>query len=628
MQPELFLQQYFGYVSFRPLQQEIILSLVAGKDTVAVLPTGGGKSICYQLPAVMKDGCALVISPLVSLMQDQVARLRELGIPAVCLYAGLGQAAAERELRNAAEGAYKLVYVSPERLQNGRFREYLAAMDVSLIAVDEAHCVSQWGHDFRPAYLKIASIREELPGVPILALTASATAAVREDIVRHLHLRQAAMFTASVNRPNVYYEFRSTQNKPGELSRLLQATSGSAIVYCRSRRQTELLTGRLQAAGFTASAYHAGMTPQKKQEAFAAWKEDRQRVMVATSAFGMGIDKADVRLVVQYDLPEDPESWYQEAGRAGRDGKPAMAVTLYQATDLKRLRESTALRYPGEAYLRQVYQSVCEYLQLPTGTRPDTYFPFELTELCSRFGLKPLEASYALRLLEQEGLWTLSDSVYQPGTVMFLSERQTLDQVIAAYPLYGRFITTLLRHYNNIFYFPVPVRIAVLAKQLHMRQEETEAMLRQLHGMRLLEYNPPRNGPQLYFHSLRTEAAHLLLDRERLNRLRKQSEERIEAMIGLLNTDGCREVCLRQYFGEQDTQPCGHCDHCRKPAHSADTALRTKILSALQSRPGLQLGELLALLSPAETEAGVAALRRLLDEGSVLRGENGKFLTV
>ena len=556
------LKKYWGYNAFRPLQEEIINNILQDRDTLALLPTGGGKSICYQIPAIAREGFCLVISPLVSLMQDQVRRLKSLDIQAEYIHAGMHYNDVQRTLQNMLHGPIKLLYVSPERLQTELFNEYLPEFNLNLIAVDEAHCISQWGHDFRPDYLKIAELRKVFPEVPVLGLSASATKEVQEDVVIQLQLKQATVYKASLERPNIYYDIKYSENKNGDTLQATQANK-SAIIYCRSRRQTELLAKNLNDNGTKASAYHAGMPKDLRESTQEEWMQNKRPVMVATTAFGMGIDKADVQLVLHYDAPEHLEAYYQEAGRAGRNGQQSRALALYNSKDIKRLQDSTVLRFPPERYLRQVYQAVAEYLQIATGTQPNQYFDFDLADFCRKFNLEAVPAANALKLLEQEGLWTLTDAVYYPATIQFTTSRQELDHLLNVYPDLGYITTGLLRLYGTIFQFPTAVRMTAIAKHLRLDKDLLEKMILQLDKMGILDYNRPKDGPQLFFHHLRVDSGHLQLDLQRILKLRKRHELRTAAMISFLeNTSECREKILLSYFGEKSTKDCGHCDVC------------------------------------------------------------------
>jgi ATP-dependent DNA helicase RecQ len=618
------LQQYWGYDTFRPLQREIMESILLGTDTLALLPTGGGKSLCYQVPALALPGLTLVISPLIALMQDQVDRLQQMDIPAVCLHSGMKYTQVKQTLENAMHGNYKLLYLSPERLQTHLFRDYLDSLDISLVAVDEAHCISQWGHDFRPSYLKIGTLRESLTGIPVLALTATATTDVQSDILGLLKLRQPAVFKQSFARTNIFYSINYSENKSTDVLR--NAGPACSIIYARSRKQTESLANFLQQQGTQATAYHAGMSKDDRDRAQQLWMKNKVPVMVATTAFGMGIDKPDVRTVLHYDSPEHLEAYYQEAGRAGRDGQPSSALLFYNSADVNRLRESTALQYPPEDYLRRVYQAAVEYLQIPISAQPDKYYPFDVFDFSKKFSLKVIEALPALKLLEQEGLWTLTEAVYSPATVMFVADRHTLDSLYTVNQTLGYVSVGLLRMYNTIFHFPTPVRESAIARQLKMKTAEVVHYLRVLHKMEVLEYNQPGEGPQMFFHHYRVDSRHLLINTRRIHDLRTRHEARTSAMITFLqNTSDCREQIILNYFGEQSTAECGHCDICKrkqtKPLNRASitTALRQHM------QPGNQyfLAELLTLFAPEHKERVIAAIRSLADGGSLTVSENG-----
>jgi len=622
--PDEILKKYWGYDAFRPLQQEIIESVLANNDTLALLPTGGGKSLCYQVPALINEGFCLVISPLIALMQDQVARLKQSDVPAECIHSGMHYNDVRRILDNAVQGGYKLLYISPERLQTSLFQDYMREFDVSMIAVDEAHCVSQWGHDFRPDYLKIAEARLSYPKAPILALTATATTDVRQDIIKQLQLKEPAVFKQSFARENIFYDIRYSENKSVETVR--DINKHCSIIYCRSRKQTETLDKYLSDFGITATAYHAGMPKEKRTEAQELWMGNKAPVIVATTAFGMGIDKPDVRMVLHYDAPEHPEAYYQEAGRAGRDGKPSYALGLYNSADIKRLHESIALQYPPEAYLRQVYQAVADYLQIAIGTEPDQYYPFDISDFCHKFSLRPNEAIHALKLLEQEELWTLSESVYHPATIQFMVDRHVLDRLGDAHPDLAYVTIGLLRMYNTIFYFPTHIRELAICRQLRIQKEELIPMLQRLDNMGILKYNRPGEGPQMFFHHYRVDSRHLLIDLNRIHILRKRHEARTEAMIAFLeNRDTCRERFLLSYFGEKPKNDCGHCDVCRSRIKNniSTKDLRAELLQQIKQQEKTTLQKLVAHYPPAIKEDAVTLLRSMLDEGILHLQENG-----
>jgi ATP-dependent DNA helicase RecQ len=616
--PAHILQQYWGYHAFRPLQEDIINSVLAGKDVLALLPTGGGKSVCYQVPALLVEGVTLVISPLIALMHDQVTRLHKLGIPSIALYSGMSNRELKTNLQNAVAGEYELLYVSPERLQTWLFQDYLEQMDIALLAVDEAHCISQWGHDFRPDYLKVKLVREIFPKVPILALTASATPDMQADVCHQLQLRHPQIFKQSFARPEVSCEVCYTENKPQVMLSSI-CLQQSTIVYCRSRKGTEIAQKTLQDNNINAVAYHAGMTAEVRLKAQEAWLSNQHQVIAATTAFGMGIDKPDVRLVLHLDAPEHLEAWYQEGGRAGRDRQPAKVVTLYNKTDIDRLLLSTELQYPPESYLRKVYQAVAEYLQLPIGSEPQRYYPFELAAFCQRFNLQQQQALYALKLLERQGLWTMTDSVYAPSTVQFIVNRHVLDELAEQNPKLGYFTIGLLRMFNSIFYYPTAVREWQVARQLKAGIDELVDALLLLDKMEIIHYNKASGGPQLFFHHQRADSRHLIIDMNRIAFLKQRHIARTEAMIAFLcSTDICRERYVLAYFGEQPTNDCGRCDVCRSKKQPTESFWRSEVLRLLAEEDTLNLINLVNHYPAHQKNGLLDALRQLADEGAIL----------
>lgn len=629
-QPEIILKHYWGFETFRPFQKEIIATILEGKDCFVLLPTGGGKSICYQVPALMMEGICLVISPLIALMQDQVKRLKSLGIPAELLHAGMHFKDVERTLQNAVNGGYQLLYLSPERLQSNYFKAFLEVLPISFIAVDEAHCISQWGHDFRPEYRKIAELRDYFPKVPFLALTASATKDVKDDIIAQLQLKQLKIFQQSFRRENIFYDFHYSENKIGDTLEALNKIHETAIVYCRSRKQTEMLSKSLNDQGLQTIFYHAGMSKEKRMEAQELWTSSKVKTIVATTAFGMGIDKADVRLVVHFEAPENPEAYYQEAGRVGRDGKSSKALSLFHVNDFKRLEESTTLKFPPENYLRQVYQSVCEYLQLPIGVEPNTYFPFSLHDFCNRFHLKANEAIHALKILEQEALWSMTEAVYQPSTVEFLLNRNELDDFIQFHPDFAKLITSLLRLYGNIFHYPTPVNLIAIAKHTKFQKEIVQQGLHQLHQAGVLAFIPPREGAQLFFQHRRADSRFLQLDWKRIDNLKQQHLQRTHAMIELMNGNHCREQFLLKYFGEMNVDDCGHCDYCaekKKKYSSTIEQIASNIHHHLQQKSPQTLQAICVAFPEVNKQEIAEGLRILLDNQRIHRNEDGSFLT-
>lgn len=623
--PEDLLRKYWGHDAFRPLQKEIITSILSGIDTIALLPTGGGKSVCYQIPAMMMEGVCLVISPLISLMQDQIARLDKLGIPAAAIHSGIGWRNVQHIITEAQEGRYKLLYVAPERLLSNRFKAALEDILVSFVALDEAHCISQWGHDFRPSYLQIAQLREAFPRIPFTALTATATESVLADMVQHLKLRNPQLFRGSFRKPNLQYSVRYSDDRMKDAIDAVSKTDGSCLIYFRSRKGTEIAVKNLQYTGIDAIAYHAGMSKERRDAAQQAWMSGKHRVMTATTAFGMGIDKGNVRLIVHADIPENLEAYYQEAGRAGRDGNASEAICLYNKGGIKNLQESVATRFPGDDNLRQVYQSVCEYLQIPNGTEPYKYFPFQIEELCKRFELKPAHAIHALRLLEQEGLWTMTDAMNSTSTVLITTNRHSIDDLIERYPKQGSVALALLRLYGSVFQMPTPIKLTAIARQCRMGVDEVVTILRQLQDADILEYEEAKNGPMLFFHHLRVDSRHLLINHKRINNLRQRYEAQIAAMAQYLQRERCREQMLLEYFGEEAPPYCGHCDWCAGKSNLNKEEIKKRLLHTIQEQPGIQLKDLLQETSKHEA---TTLLREMMDIGKLRRDERGGFWVV
>lgn len=560
--PSDILLQYWGHANFRPLQEEIIADIIQGKDVLALLPTGGGKSVCFQIPALLLDGVCIVISPLIALMQDQVHQLEQKGIPAACIYAGMHYKEVKEVLEKAQREEIKLLYISPERIKTYQFNDYAYGIPVSMIAIDEAHCVSQWGYDFRPDYLKISELREIYSDVPMIALTASATPDMQSDILSKLSMKNVTVYKYSFSRNNLFYDIRYTEVKSSEL--VGSIVDGSAIVYTRSRKNAERAAEQLRHTGIKACVYHAGLEKNKRREAQKQWLTNESNVICATTAFGMGIDKLDVRLVLHYDAPEQMESWYQEAGRAGRDGKASTVITLFNETDITRLRASIAINFPEIDYLRSVYQSVVEYLQIPIGTEPYEYYSFDISDFCQKFSYKLAEVLPALKLLEREGLWTLSETVSFPSLIEFVAERHVVDELVAAHNELGYVAVGLLRQFSSIYYYPTHIREYVLAKHFKMSADRLIHCLEQLHQLGIINYKKSSEGPQLFFHHYRVDSNYLIIDTRKILLLKSRYEDRIEKMIAFLkNNTICRERILLEYFGETVDGNCGHCDVCK-----------------------------------------------------------------
>jgi ATP-dependent DNA helicase RecQ len=587
------LKQYWHYDGFRPLQEEIIRSVLNGADTLALLPTGGGKSLCFQVPALARPGLCLVISPLIALMKDQVDHLRRRNITALALTSGMSRKEVVNVLGVAGQSNCKFLYVSPERLETSLFLEYLPSLPVSLIAVDEAHCVSQWGYDFRPPYLRIAALRKELPGIPLVALTASATPEVLTDIGDKLGMKQPAVFRRPFTRSNLSYSVFKVESKVAKIIEILQKVPGSSIVYCKSRRAAGEISSLIGRQGIPAAAYHAGLSPEERSQRQEAWLKDRLRVMVCTNAFGMGIDKAAVRTVIHADVPESPEHYYQEAGRAGRDGLKSYAVLLCSSQESVRLAGMADARFPAMDTIRPVYQAVMNYLQLPAGSGKGNYYPFNMTKFVETFkdaegafrgadgspksvdGGKPGEASaesapldvqtvlHSIKALEQEGLLSWQPQVFLPARVRFVAGKQALYDFEKDHPLLEAMIHGLLRSYEGIIDQAVPIREKNLAYILRKDQEEISRLLLQLQAFNIIEYSPQKDEPQLYFLENRVRAEELYIDPIRYRLRKEQYVARVRTMIQYLDmTEGCRSRFLANYFGDDESTDCGVCDNC------------------------------------------------------------------
>lgn len=559
------LHEYWRFDSFKPMQEEIIRSILSGRDTLAILPTGGGKSICFQVPGMLREGLCLVISPLIALMKDQVENLRKKNITALAIYSGMDRREVENCFRLAAESNCKFLYISPERIETKLFKEWLPALGVHLIAVDEAHCISQWGYDFRPPYLRIAELREELPHVPIIALTASATREVQADICEKLHFSDAGIFRQSFSRPNLSYSTFHVESKINKIAEILKNVDGSAIIYCQTRRKTKTIRDLLAMHGISAEIYHAGLKQEERNQRQEDWKKNTIRVIVCTNAFGMGIDKPDVRIVIHADIPDCLENYYQEAGRAGRDGLRAYAVLLHAGKDIQEIESLPDLRFPSAEKIKKVYRSLVNFLQIPSGIGESTYFDFDFKIFTKQFSLDPIETVYSLKALEQEGILTFNDQVFLPSKIGFICRREALEDLQKSIPPLSSLIQTLLRTYSGIFDQPVPVSEKFLARTLNKNVQEMKSEIEMLIGRGIIEYFPQKDSPQIYFLRDRVNASDLRLDSQRYGKRKKNFEHRIQSLLSYVNSESaCRQVLLNDYFGEKNSAECGICDHCLK----------------------------------------------------------------
>lgn len=616
------LQRYWGYPAFRPLQQDIIEALLQGSDVLALLPTGGGKSICFQVPALAKPGICLVVSPLIALIKDQVANLKKRNIPALAIYAGMSFADTRRTLENASYGDYKFLYVSPERLETNLFLEYLPILKISMVAVDEAHCISQWGYDFRPPYLRIAALREHLPKVPFIALTASATKMVQQDITAKLQFGPAArIFQQGFERPNLSYSAFNVPAKQNKLLEIVTNVKGSGIIYCKTRKQTKTVADMLRAQGHSADYYHAGLDAAQRNEKQQAWIQNNIRLIVCTNAFGMGIDKPDVRLVVHYDIPDCLENYYQEAGRAGRDGKRAYAVLLYADAAIADLEQQADLRYPDGAAIKKVHRSLINYLQIPAESGGGQSYPMDLTDFAQRFKLTILEATYGIKALEQEGLLTYNEQFFAPATVVFTVDKQGLNEFEQAYPAHQKIIKGLLRSYEGVFNFPAMVRESQLAGFVKMNTDAVVTELKALTQMGIIEYTPKRDKPQLFLLHDRSHTDNFNFNNPAYFKRKELYAQRTAAMATFAkDTIQCRSQAIANYFGSPPIAACGICDNCiNKKAAELSTDDFEKLAQQIQAAAatGILLTELQAGFSGKAKEKFWKVLDYLVAEEKI-----------
>jgi len=567
--PEDVLLKYWGYTSFRPAQAEIIASVLAGRDTLGLLPTGGGKSVTFQVPALMLDGVTIVITPLISLMKDQVDNLRERGIRAYAIYSGLTRSQTETVFMRLLHGSAKILYVSPERLQNPRFLDELRALTLSLIVVDEAHCISQWGYDFRPSYLHIAELRRMNPDAPVLALTASATPHVVDDIISRLEFRvgdegrDSHVFRLSFARPNISYVVRRCEYKPQLISHILQRVPGTAIVYARSRRRTQELAEELNASGISADYYHAGLDPEVKAGRQEAWKSGRTRVIVATNAFGMGIDKPDVRLVIHADLPPSLEEYYQEAGRAGRDGLPSYAVIAAGPRDNATLTRRLNEAFPDRDYIKEIYELVSVFLGVGVGDGEGHVYEFDAGLFCTRFRQQAAPVNSALRLLTAAGYITYLEDNDTPSRVMITMNKSEMYS-LRLNDVNDRVLMALLRRYTGLFADFEYINERVLAERCGISEHDIYEAMLALARMHVLQYVPRRNTPYIIYNRAREERRYLRIGRDIYEERRELMAGRIDGMRRFVFDDSrCRVDTLLRYFGETPAAPCGTCDVCR-----------------------------------------------------------------
>ena len=625
------LVKYWGYPSFRPMQEDIVDSVIAGRDTLALLPTGGGKSICFQVPAMAMEGVCIVVTPLISLMKDQVQHLKNINISASAIYSGMHPSEVEIAYNKAVFGNLKFLYVSPERLMTDAFIEAVKKMKVCLLAIDESHCISQWGYDFRPPYLKIAEIRPYIPDTPVLALTATATPKVVEDIQFRLGFKEPNVFQTSYERKNVTYNVVKIADKYSLMYRLfMKMNQGSGIVYVRSRKRTKVIADWLQSAGISATFYHAGIDAHTRDQRQKLWMDGRIKVIVATNAFGMGIDKPDVRLVIHMDLPDSLEAYFQEAGRAGRDLKPSEAFLLVAETDIKQLKDNLQQSYPELQRIRDIYDALGNYFQIPVGTGNCQSYDFDMSDFANRYGFSLLEVFNALKLMEREGLFALSEAMDAPSQLMIKASREDLYRFQVEYPDFDHIIKYLLRNYPGILSDFVKIKEEQISQKLGVDVNNVEQTLKKLESYNFLTYIQRHDKPQIQYLTERQDTRHFTLSDEVYRDRKDDATRRVQAVIDFVNNDDeCRSVQLLRYFGEKIKTRCGKCDVCniRNRMNINDEEYKNIseiILEELKKRV-VPLYETPSLAKNYLEEKVLETVRWMLDNGIIEQDENGNL---
>ncbi len=624
LNPIRVLEEHWGYASFRPFQLEIIQSVISGKDTLALLPTGGGKSICFQVPALAMEGMCLVISPLIALMKDQVAGLVSKGIHARLLVSGMSYREIDEILDECMAGNVKLLYLSPERLLSSLVKERIKGMTLNLIAVDEAHCISQWGYDFRPAYLKIPAIRELSPKTPVLALTATATLAVRLDIQQKLSFAEPRAISSSFARENLSYSVCLTEDKFRSIGLMLERLPGTSIIYVRTRRQASDIAAILNRNGIRGGFYHAGLPMKERERIQDAWISGEIRVIVATNAFGMGIDKPDVRSVIHYAPPANLEAYYQEAGRAGRDGKPAETMVFYNLHDLDEAERLFEENFPSLTELRKVYQVLAEFYQIGVGQGEGQYYKFDLSGVSVRAGMRPVAVMNCLKVLERNGLVMLTDAVLSPSKVQIVVGQGVLSRFLTLYSLFQPLLQSLLRAYGGIFENDLRINELELARSLYISESLVTGQLQELHQKGIIRYTERTDLPQFSFLGPREDSRYVQIDHAAYALRKTTQRMQLDAMLNFLKSDhSCRNRLLLDYFSEKVLEDCGRCDICvaRGSKNLLPETIKNKILRLLACKEFPLAG--LALEFPEIAENNLLETLRLCADAGLISVENG-----
>ena len=619
------LKEYWGYDSFRPMQEDIVNTALEGRDVLAILPTGGGKSVCFQVPALMREGIAIVVTPLIALMKDQVQNLNDRGIRALCINAGMSRREVDNALNNALYGDFKFLYVSPERLGTQLFKSYVSEMNVSYIVVDEAHCISQWGYDFRPDYLQIGKLREQVDA-PVIALTATATPEVANDIMERLCFKDKCLIKSGFERPNLSYIVRECEDKPGQLLNICNSVEGTGIVYVRSRKKTEELAAFLESNGVSSSFYHAGLGPDTRAQRQEQWKSGKIRVMACTNAFGMGIDKPDVRFVIHFDVPDCPEAYFQEAGRGGRDGKRSYAVLLWNNTDIKRMNQIAAASFPSLEYIEDVYHKIHVFYDIPYDTGAGRQLKFNLEEFCKHFKLQYSSVYYSVVYLDRTGHWSFSEDIDIDTRVQVVVDRNDLYDVEFPDVRMMRLLELLMRRYTGLFSYPVPIDENYIASQIGVQVPMLRQLLYQLSLQHVIRYVPCDHATVIFLHHDRLRPKNVNLEPQRYALLKSAATGRMEKMIDYVSqSEVCRSAYLLDYFGQKESADCRTCDVCRAARQTKKVDLSSEIHDYINvQRDGVyNLDEFLSHFSSAySSDDYVSELRRLIDNGSVPPPQN------
>ena len=623
------LTKYWGYSSFRTLQEDIIKSVVSGKDTLGLMPTGGGKSLTFQVPAAASEGICLVITPLIALMKEQVSRLNSIELKSVAIHSGMSAEEIDIALENCIYGDYKFLYISPERIGTKIFQHKAARLNISLVAIDEAHCISQWGYDFRPSYLKIASLRDFISNeVPFLALTATATPAVIKDIVSKLELREPNILKTSFERKNISYYVRRVEDKGTYLVKTMLKVTGSGIVYVRSRKRSREIAELLVREGISADYYHAGLPDEIRDRKQLSWSAGETRIIVSTNAFGMGIDKADVRFVIHWDIPDSIEAYFQESGRAGRDGKPAFAVLLFSPSDTSRLKDSSEKKFPPVEKIKDVYEALCNYLRVPEGSGKNNVYDFNLYEFVSKYRLPAIETYNSLQFLQREGYMEFTEEINNPSRVHFIVSRDDLYRFQVANESFDSFIKLLLRSYTGMFSEFVPVNEEMLSRKSGASRDVIYNYLLKLSTYNIIKYIPGKKSALVIFTEERLVRKALFISPENYLLVKKKYEDRVKRMIDYAESENkCRSAILLEYFGEEADR-CGVCDVCRKrnelELSKYEFDLILEEIKKLLSQKQLDASELVKHISYPEDKT-VKVIRWLLDHGKLNTGDDRKL---